>query len=354
VACAHILLTVRGTAFGKRFGSLEDGIVFIIAMGLTAIYEWDILAGRYVFETDARIHEFWMYRFQDAELFRDPLTRSLISTGYIPLGVQTLGRVVSWFLDPVSFSERLPLILAPVSALLVFRIVRLHVEWKPAAWLGAALFVLPWDLHYFSGGHSRAWNEPMVLGVLYLLLRGRERLAVLVPAVGSLLYPPGAIFAVALFSVSSINLRNRLWLNRPRAVLACVAGALTAVGLLLPRVLGYASGDIISRAEALRDPVFGPEGQMHFFRTSLLEMLKAGYSGFRLLESGSVLAVTFLVLYVLRPSLSRLLRWEIWAMGLSSLLLFVLAYATLFHLYLPHRYTQPLVAFFAISIAVGW
>jgi hypothetical protein len=133
-----------------------------------------------------------------------------------------------------------------------------------------------------------------------------------------------------------------------------VAGALTAVGLLLPGVLGYASGDIISRAQALRDPVFGPEGQMHFFRTSPLEMLKAGYSGFRLLESGSVLAVTFLVLYVLRPSLSRLLRWEIWAMGLSSLLLFVLAYATLFHLYLPHRYTQPLVAFFAISIAVGW
>jgi hypothetical protein len=196
---SHMLLSVEGVrCISKRFPFLEDVTVFIIAMGLTAIYEWDILVGRYVFETDARIHEFWMYRFQDAELFRDPLTKSLISTGYIPLGMQTLGRVASWFMDPVSFSERLPLVLAPVSALLVFRIVRLHVAWKPAAWLGAALFLLPWDLHFFSGGHSRAWNELMVLGVLYLLLRGRDRIAVLVPAVGSLLYPPGAISAVAL------------------------------------------------------------------------------------------------------------------------------------------------------------
>ena len=60
------------------------------------------------------------------------------------------------------------------------------------------------------------------------------------------------------------------------------------------------------------------------------------------------------VVLVLRPANCRLIRKEVWAMGAASLILFGVSYAVLFHLYLPNRYTYPLIPFFCIVIAVSW
>jgi hypothetical protein len=48
----------------------------------------------------------------------------------------------------------------------------------------------------------------------------------------------------------------------------------------------------------------------------------------------------------------RLLRAEVWALPVVALLGWAAAQAVLFRLYLPHRYTYPLAAFFAIAVAV--
>ena len=112
------------------------------------------------------------------------------------------------------------------------------------------------------------------------------------------------------------------------------------------------SQDVITEAEARLYPEFGPDGQMHFFATSTLEFLKQNYSGFFLLDSGSILAVAAALLLVLRPRNIRLLRWEVWCVPIAALVLFAAAHALLFRLYLPHRYTYPLLPFFCIAIAV--
>src|SRR5919108_729247 len=49
----------------------------------------------------------------------------------------------------------------------------------------------------------------------------------------------------------------------------------------------------------------------------------------------------------------RLLRAEVLAIPVVSLAAYGLAQAVLFRLYLPHRYTYPLIAFFAIAIGVA-
>jgi hypothetical protein len=130
-----------------------------------------------------------MRRFQDPGLFTDPLTRSLIKAGYVPLGLQTLYRIASYAVDPVTFGPWLAVVLAPLSAWLVFLIVREHTDWWPAAWMGAALFMLPVNSLRFSGGHARAFAQPVcshrVPAAALALLDGRA-----VPAVGGLFYPP--------------------------------------------------------------------------------------------------------------------------------------------------------------------
>jgi hypothetical protein len=112
------------------------------------------------------------------------------------------------------------------------------------------------------------------------------------------------------------------------------------------------SQDLITADEAHRFAEFGPNGQMHFFADSTLEYLKQNYSGFLLKSAGSLLAVSAVLLLLLRPRNVALVRWEVWCMPIAALGLFGAAHAVLFRLYLPHRYTYSLLPFFCIVVAV--
>ena len=331
---------------------LEDATVVVLAALATLHAEWRILANSLVFQTDAQIHEYWMRRFQDPALFDDPLTNALLDTGYSPAGFRLLYWLASHVVDPVLFGELLPLVLQPLAVWLVFRIVRDHVAWRPAAWIAAALFLVPWEIHRFSGGHPRAFAQPIVLLAVFLLLRRRNLAAALVPAVGLLLYPPAALVALAIVVLAALERKQRFFVDRTRAAWAGAGVAGVAVVALTTRLVsGY--HPLVSADEARSYPEFGPHGQMHFFASSTLHSLQQNHSGFFLQEPGSILAVTALVLLLVRPRNATLLRWEVWCVPIASLALFVAAHALLFRLYLPHRYTYALLPFFCIVIGVA-
>lgn len=338
----------------RRREWLEGTLVALLAFVLTLRNDWQIITGQDVFQTDAMIHEFWMRRFQDPALFADSLTQSLVETGYIPPGHQGLLWSLSNFMDPVSAAELLPLVLVPLCAWLIFRIVREHTEWLWAGWIAVVLFLLPWDIHRFSGGHSRAFMHPVVLFMVYLLLRKKYTWAAVVPPVGVLLYPSAGAVAVAIFGLSAISLRKGNLIDMKRFALAVMSGALLLIAAFGPRLLHGQALGIFSKEEAQRLPEFSVDGQMHFFRETILEYLKANYSGFHLQDVGSMLAMTALLLFALRPANAKLLRREIWMMPVAALLLWSIAQLVLFRLYLPHRYTYPLIPFFCIAIGVAW
>jgi hypothetical protein len=331
---------------------VEEALVVVVAFLATLHAEWRMIGNALTFQTDAMIHEFWMRRFQDGTLFGDPLTDALLETGYSPPAFRSLYWLASHAVDPVFFGELLPLVLQPLAVWLVFRIVRTHADWRPAAWIGAALFLVPWDIHRFSGGHPRAFAQPIVLLTVLLLLYRRNLAAALVPAVGLLLYPPAGLVSLAIVCLAALDPRSRFYVSLQRARWAGVGALGVGAALLLTR-LTTGSEQIIAESEARLYPEFGPDGQMHFFASSTLEFLRQNYSGFALLDSGSIIAVAALLLLVLRPRNARLLRWEVWCMPIAALALFALAHALLFHLYLPHRYTYPLLPFFCITIAVS-
>jgi hypothetical protein len=329
----------------------EEVVVVGLAFLATLYAEWRIVSSDLTFQADSMIHEFWMRRFQDSGLFADPLTTSLLETGYSPPAFRSLYWLASHIVDPVFFGELLPLVLQPFAVWLLFRIVRAQVGWRPAPWIGAALFLVPWDVHRFSGGHPRAFAQPIVLLALLLLLSRRNLAAALVPPVGLLLYPPAGGVALGIVVLAALDFRRPRFLDLERVRWAAVSVVGVGAAYVLTR-LTTGSQEVITEAEARLYPEFGPNGQMHFFASSTLEFLRQNYSGFFLQDSGSLLAVAAALLLVLRPRNARLLRWEVWCVPIAALVLFAAAHAVLFRLYLPHRYTYPLLPFFCIAIAV--
>jgi hypothetical protein len=345
---------VRPLSRFKRASWVEGFVVALLAFAITLFKEWGIIVHANAINSDAMIHEFWMRRFQDPALFGDRLTDALVDTGYIPPGHQGVLWAASHFLDPVLAAELLPLILVPLSALLVFLIVREHRAWPMAAWIAAILFILPWELHRFTGGHSRAFIQPIVLLLVFFLLRKKDVWAAIVPPLGVLLYPTAGAVAIGIYGLSAFPLQKDHLIDKRRLVLVGISGVCLLLVGLAPRMLQGQALGIITKAEALRYPEFGPTGQIHFFNDDLVTYLKVNFSGFRLHNSGSLLAVGALLLFMLRPANVKLLRREVWMMAIASLGLFILSHLLLFRLYLPQRYTYPLVPFFCIVIALAW
>jgi hypothetical protein len=325
----------------RRLAVLETPALLVVGALITLRAEWPILFHPFTFQPDALTHEWWMRQWRDSALFHDPLTAAIKATGFVPVGLQALDRSAAAMVDPVTFAAWLPLVLAPACGWLVFAIVRVHTAWRPAAWFGALLYLAPVNIERFSGGHARAFGEPAALLTLWLLVSGRRRLAVAVPPVAALLYPPGAGVAIGVMGFTAV-LRRRPDLRG----LALTAGSSVATGVVL-----LASGlhSAISLASARAGGEFGADGQLHFFARDLITYLSQNLSGFNLQGSGSIVVVAALVVLP-----ARHVRREVWALIASCLVLFVLAHALLFRLYMPNRYVQPLVPAFAIVAAVGW
>jgi hypothetical protein len=336
--------------------ALVEGVAFVVAAALATVHaERRILFTTHVYQSDALLLEYWTRRFQDPQLFTDPLTRALTHTAYMPFGVEGLYWVASYLMDPIRLGAWGAVVVAPFSAFLVFRIIREHTAWIPAAWLGGALFLLPWSTERFSGTHARAFAQPIVLLTLYLLLRGRIRWAAVVPPVGALFYPPASILAAAMLAGAALGRRGRRpVIHRTLAKAAVLSVVATLAVLLAPGLVGLPTGHLISESAARHYPEFGPHGQMSFFRTSVWQMLRGRYSGFDLKAPGGILLTAAAAMLLLRPSNARLVRREVWATAAVSLILFGVSYAVLFRLYLPNRYTHPLTPVCCIVIGVCW
>lgn len=333
------------------------GLESVAALGICSLvavlFSWRLLQP-HVYSDDAFVHQYWMWHWRDAQLFNDSLTAELRGSERYPDGYKALFWLASHVADPIAFGEWVGVALMAVSAWLIFLIVREHTPWRPAAWIAAGLFLALIDIHRFHGGFPRAFVHPVVLLTVLLAMKRHHLGAALVAAGGALLYPPAALLAVGVLIVSAVRWTD----SRPRLDARRGAFALLALGLAIVAVLGaqLAAGGaprVMTAAEARQFPEFGAQGPLHFFAPSTIGYLRQNRSGFDLRASGSILALVALALLLVRGRANlRLLRTEVLALPIVSLGAYALAQAVLFKLYLPHRYTYPLVAFFAIVVGV--
>lgn len=321
-------------------------VVAAVLSALATLHaEWAILFGADTFQPDAMIHEWWMRQWRDPALFHDPLTAAVKATGFVPAGLRAIDWTAARLVDPVAFAAWTPLWLVPACVVVLFLIVRDHGGWRGAAWLACALYVVPWDIERFSGGHARAYAQPIALLALLLAQRGRERWAAAVPPVGALLYPPAAAAALGMLGLRALWLRPR----RARIGLAAVSAAATLAAVELS-----GSHPALTVTQARRGGDFGPHGQLPFFGLSLVHYLAQNFSGFNLLGSGSLILLAAVAVLAIRPPTAREIQAEVWLTAAGALAVFAVSQAVLFRLYLPNRYTYPLLPVFCIVAAVGW
>ncbi|HTE60557.1 MAG TPA: hypothetical protein VK631_09420, partial [Solirubrobacteraceae bacterium] len=337
-------------AQAARFDSVAAlGACTVVAVLVT----WRLLQPN-VYSDDAFVHQYWMWHWKDSQLFNDSLTAALRESERYPHGYQALFWLASHVADPIAFGEWVGVALMALSGWLVFLIVREHTAWRPAAWIAAALFLALTDIHRFHGGFPRGFVHPIVLLTVLLAVKRRPLIAALVAGGGALFYPPAALLAVGVLIVSAVRWTDR----RPRldarhAAFALLALAVAGLGVLGPQIISGASPHVFSAAQARMYPEFGEHGPLHFFLPSTIGYLRQNRSGFDLRTSGSILVLAGLALLLVRPANFRLLRTEVLALPVVSLGAYAVAQAVLFKLYLPHRYTYPLVAFFAIAVGVA-
>jgi hypothetical protein len=327
---------------------LEGAAAFAACLAASVVANARLLRPDVVSD-DSLVHHFWMRHWQDPGLFNDPLTTQLRESVRYPDGYQALFWLATHAFDPIAFGEWLGVGLMAVSGWLVFRIVREQESWRPAAWIGAALFLSLLGIHRFAGGFPRAFVQPTVLLTVLLAMRGRNAAAAIVAGGGALFYPPAGVLAVVVLAFSAVRGRS---IDARRAAFGGVAAAVLLAAVLVPRLLAGGAPRVMSAAEARAFPEFGPHGTLPFFVDSLTRYLSQNRSGFDLRWSGSILVVAGLVLLAARWRDVRRLAPEVLAMPVASLGAFALAQLVLFQLYLPHRYTYPLVAFFSLAVAV--
>jgi hypothetical protein len=330
----------------SRRPALEEALVFVASAAFAVVADWRILTSTSVYNADASINLAWFRRVEEPALFQDPMTSALEATGFPPPGPSLLYHLVAKLGDPVVGAEWLGVLLAATAGWLVFRITRSQTDWRPGAWLAVGLFLGGWNILRLSGGLPHSFLHPIVLATVALLVSRRPAVATVVPPLGVLFYPPAALLSLGTLAIACLRS-----VRPPRVEwrLALLTVGSVVVTLVFSEAF-VAEQDPLTRAEAKQYPEFGPDGKMHFFLPSTLEMLRQNYSGFDFRLAGSALIVGAIVLLLL----GRVrLRREIWAMAISALAFFGIAYLVLFRLYLPSRYAYPLHPFAAIAIGAA-
>ncbi len=144
----------------------------VLGLWLLALFTWWV---RYhpvgldalVFDDDARQHVYWTARFQDPALFPDDfITDFIASHRFAPWGHQMLYRLGTRFLDPLTFSQVLSLLLLGVSLWLLDRLMQGLGADAPGRVLAGCSFVLYHThntVHNANGGFARSFALPLSL-----------------------------------------------------------------------------------------------------------------------------------------------------------------------------------------------
>lgn len=351
------------------------------ALAFASLWMWWSLAPSLsprVVQDDARQHIVWMQRLADPLAFPSDLYADYFAS-QAPPGFVVLFRILLLVGDPIAASKWLPPVLGLVAAGGTFLLAERVYPSRIAAFCASVLgswYV--WQYDDLPTGSPRAFLLPLTVVLLYGLVAGWRWWAIAgLVAVEALFYPSAAALGVALVGARLVTVRD--WLPRLprawRAWRAVVASAAVALLLLAPAAFGASPfGPTVSAGTARTLPEFGPEGRSALFWPDPYLYWIASYrTGFdlRVVDSNVGGVPIFYELLALAGALPLALLWQrrrasgpslapalllLAQLVAASLLLWLLAHAVLFRLYLPARFvawTVPLALALAAGIGIG-
>lgn len=331
----------------------------VLGLWLLVLFTWwlryhPVGQATLVFDDDARQHVYWTARFQDPTLFPDDFITDFISSyRFAPWGHQALYRLATSFLDPLTFSQVLSLLLMGMSVWLLDRLMQALTCDPRGRVVAGFCFVLYHThntVHNVNGGFARSFALPLLLVFVLLLQQRRRRLALAVVGLDILFYPPILPNTLALAGAELITgWRQGRRLRKLATEALCLAAVTLLAGAILMTVYGNGQQDLMGPQVTLKDArgmaEFYPGGRSVFFQNNWLLYVLIGRSGVGLLHLSG-----FLILLALMIGVQGWRNFRVpplaWRLLWTSLVLFALSHLLLFRLYLPSRYT-----FYTVSLA---
>ncbi|GAB4302277.1 MAG: hypothetical protein Fur0025_43020 [Oscillatoriaceae cyanobacterium] len=313
-------------------------------------------SAEFVIQDDARQHVFWMQRFTDPGLFPGDLIADYFQS-VAPQGYAGLYHILAPLINPILLHKLLPLALAIVSAAYCF-----GVCWEilPVPFAGFAASILLQQCLWIQDGlisaTPKAFVYPLLLAVLYHLLKKQVLATGLAVILLGLFYPQGVlicsgVFVLQLFWSPRLPVSPSPHLPRslaPLLPLPPLAGLVAGILVLLPYALSASDfGPTIAADAAKMMPEFLPGGRSAFFGEDPWRFWFSGRGGIRLSLEPPLMAFGLLLPLLLkfpgRFPLAAKIHSDIAILShviISSIALFFAAHLLLFKLHLPSRYTQ--------------
>ena len=366
------------TAGGRSLSSPH--LWFALSLTFAAIYAllamMRAFSAEFVIQDDARQHVFWMQRFTDRELFPVDLIGDYFQS-VAPQGYAGLYHILAPLINPILLHKLLPLALAIVSAAYCF-----GVCWEilPVPFAGFAASILLQQCLWIQDGlisaTPKAFVYPLLLAVLYHLLKKQVLATGLAVILLGLFYPQGVLICSGVF-VLQLFWSPRLPLSgspgsygrgewpfaptpsgspgppvgeRSRTAVpwSPLVGLVAGILVMIPYALSASDfGPAIAADAAKMMPEFLPGGRSAFFGEDPWRFWFSSRGGIRLSLEPPLMAFGLLLPLLLKfprqfplaPKIHRniaILSHVI----ISSLALFFAAHLLLFKLHLPSRYTQ--------------
>ena len=340
-------------------------IILAIFYGFLAMQKG--FGSEYIIQDDARQHVFWMQRFLEPDLFPHDLIADYYQS-VAPVGFTSLYKFMAWIgVLPLVFNKILPTILGVITAGYCFGVCLEILPIPSAAFMGSMLLTQNlWMQDTVISGKAASFLHPLLMAFLYYFMQKKVLAVVIIIGLFGLFYPVYILVCSALLIIQLfVWQEKKISLSRSKQdYILCFIGLGAAFIVLLPYVLKSSEfAPIVTAAEARILPEFQLGGRASFFNDS--DPWKFWFHGSRTgIRLTSAFLPPFIVGGLLLPillkfpqrfKLTKLVTPKVKVLlqlTISSLILFFLAHALLFKLYIPSRYTQHTLRF-VMTIAAG-
>ncbi len=326
-------------------------LVFAISYGILALQK--AFQGEWVVQDDARQHVFWMMRYVDPTLFPNDLIADYFQS-VAPVGYSSLYRgAVALGFDPLVFNKLLPPVIGIVATCYCFLLSKEIFPLRCGCFATSLLLnQILWMKDDIISGTPRAFVYPFFLAFLYYFSRRSLIPCCFAIAFLGIFYPQYVFVATGLLILQLVKWQDfKPYLSRTRKdYYFCFIGLGVAFFVLLPYVLNASEyGPTITLAEALELPDFSPQGRSKFFKNHWWAYIIGG--GRAGLLPRSLYTPATLVFGLFLPFLWRFprsfpllkaVKQQIVVLPqliMVSVGLYLVAFAVLFKLHLPSRYT---------------
>lgn len=343
------------TGIRKETWLLWGALLF--ALALACFVERDIFFNPYAINDDVRNQIYWMAQLMNPQYFPHDYIASYFTQPVLvsPVLEMIYSAFTPW-VSPLRLSQWMPFPLVLLATFFLFKFCRTYCNTSYAFWTCFAFNCSIWIFKNMAGGLSRAFIYPLLFLSLWLMSRNYWVGVTISLLLAALIYPPAFLLVAVLILVELLRFyrKDAFFKHRLISLLTGIGGSLALLQWrssqgLPSAFFGQLSGN--RTTEGLRDFFIGgrivlfPWGNLSTHWPKPIQFIGEILERFPRLDILIPTGIFLLFLYfyqsVLKQRLgSLIIPGKIWRLLLSSVILYITAWACLFQLYVPERYLQ--------------